>query len=406
MDQTIKSIMEHYTKHLKLDKSLCKQLDDYVKIFINLNEDHVKFFGGNLTGVNFIRFTTSERLRLTEDILEIEEDEIRKQVRALPHIGDTWVRGTDGLNLSLLYLVHLLSENKSLSQKDRYDAQCNALFILQCKFLSSMMAEYFKYPVSEPIALAAYQSLSGKFSIKKYGSWLELLNNRCKAILITERTHQDTIKNFSPDDKIQYMVTDIQGRLKQMILNIYDVTVQVKEKNQSLSAHSDTVELDGDIVLKDLGNIQTDYLHYMRSISDNQREFIKEDLVEIIQNSITTLPKKIFVESLVTFSKNIAIKNSPANQLLEEIIFYIFTYFSENKDVVSNIHDYSRVLKNLKDLYTAGKSNNPSVLKARTLADRVNKPILKTSNAVTVAAVRTGLIMYIILRTLTKNHYS
>lgn len=406
MENTIKSILEQNTKHWTLDKKLFKALDDFVKSYINLNEDHVNFFGSNLTGVHMLKFTTRERLQLTEDILAIDDNEIRRQVRALPHIGDTWVRGTDGLNLALLYLVHLLANDKKNSQNDRYNAQVNALFILQCKFLSSILNEYFDYCTSEPIALATYEALSGKFLIKKHGSWLELIKARCNAILVKEKTHQLAIQQFAPDDKIQYMITDIQGRYKQMIINIMAVTIQVKDKNQSLSAHSDTIEMDGDIVLKDLTNVQTDYLHYLREVVPNQRDFIKEELTDIILNSITTLPKKLLMDSLLAFSKNITTKNSPANQLMEEVIFYVFEYFNENRDEVRNIHDYSRVLRTFKNLYTAGKSVNPSVLKSRALADKVNKGIVKTSNPVSVAAVRIGLILYIILRALTKNHYS
>lgn len=405
MEQTIKDIMARNCSHWKLDKKLAKQLSDFVKYFINRNEDHVNFFGGNLTGVHIIKFTTAERFRMTEEILEIDDLQIQEEVRQLDHIGETWVRGTDGLNLALLYLVHLLANDNKLSSKERYDMQVNALLILQYKFLSSIISSWFKFPVSEEIALATYQSLNGKYSIKKHGNWQALLLNRCRNILIEEKTHLDTIASFQPDDKVQYMITDIQGRLKQLILNIYEITVRIKDAGDAIGTQSSHIELDGEMTLRDITRKQVDYLNYLRKVAPEPREFIKEDLVDVIDVSITTMPKKLLVDALLEFSTDIKTRNSNANVLAEEVIFFCFNYFAENRNVITDTRDYSRVIKTMKDLYNAGKSNTPAILKARKVSEKICKKVVKTNNPATLAGVRTGLILYILLRTLTKEHY-
>lgn len=405
MHETIKDVMVSHTSHWKLDKRLADQLNNFVKMYLNATEDHVNFYGGNLTGVHVIRFTTKDRMTLCEDILDIDDLAIRESVRQLPHIGDTWVRGTDGLNLALLYLVHLLETDKKLNAKMRYQMQVDALLILQYKFLSSIITAYFKYPVSSSVALAVYQSLNGKFAIKRYGTWQQLLLARCEAILVKEKTHLDTIKTFQPDDKIQYMITDIQGRLKSMILNIYSVTMNVKENESSVGISNAMIELDGELTIRDIQRKQNDYLTYIRQVSKDQREFIKMDLVEVIDATITTLPRKLFVDALANYSKVMAQGDKVAGTLTEEIVFFSFKYFSENKQIITDTKDYGKLIKTMKDLYTAGKSNTPSILKSRQLADKLNKKAVKTSNEATKAALRVGLILYILMRTLTKEHY-
>lgn len=405
LHDNIKSIMASHTTHWELNKKLADKLANFVKSFINATEDHVAFFGGNLTGVNIVRFTTKDRMTLVDDIFGIDDLEIQRQVKQLDHIGADWIRGTDGLNLALLYLVHLLEIDTKLNAKMRLDMQTNALLILQYKFISSTLTAYFKYPVSQQVALSTYQSLSGKYLIKKHGTWQALLLARCNNILVKEDTHRTTIKDFGGDDKIQYMITDIQGRLKSLIINIYQVTMNVKSKEDVITTAASMIELDGELTVRDIQRKQTDYLTYIRNVSKNDKEFIKMDLVDVIDATISTLPRKLFVDILIGFSKQMSVNDNNAKVLVEEVIIFLFNYVSENRDIISDTRDYSRLIKTLKDLYTAGKSSNATVLKTRKLADKVNKKTVKISNEVTLSALRIGLILYITLRTLTKEHY-
>lgn len=406
MEADIKPILEKYTSHWVLNARFAKQLANFVKHFINLNEDHVEFFGGNLTGVQRVRFGTNERLMLTEDILDIDDLAIQSEIKKLPHIEATWVRGTDGVNLALIYLVHKLAIDTTLSSKARYDMQVSALLILQYKFVSSILTYFFKYLVKPEDALAVYQSLSGKYHIRKYKTWQAVFLARCHDILVTEDTHRKTIQTFEPDSKVQYMITDIQGRHKQMIINIYGVTIEVKESGGRVNSQTGLIELDGDLTLRDVTRIQNDYLNYIKKVVLNRNEFIKEDLVEIIDSSITTMPRKQFYDVLIAVSEQAAKRDRETIELIEEIIFNSFAYFTENKKVVTDIKDLPNVLKVMKDLYTAGKSTNPSILKSRKIGEKIAKKSTSTTSATTISALRTGLILYILLRTLTKDHYS
>lgn len=406
MQNDIKRVMEKHTQHWKLDRKLAKDLETFKRSFINLNEDHVGFFGSNLTGAHRVRFGIEERMILTEDILEVDDLQIQKDVRAIEHIGSQWVRGTDGLNLSLIYLVHRLAVDTKLSSSVRFDMQMNALLILHYKLLSSILTHWFKYLVKTDTALAVYQSLSGKYSIKKFGTWQALLEQRCKDMLVGQDTHLQTIRTFEPDDKVQYLITDPQTRLKSLIINIYGVTMTVIEQGGGVGNASAFIEIDGDLKLKDITRLQNDYLNYIKKVSQEPADFIKQDIVDVIDSSITTLSKKQLYDVLLHHSEMSKIINSDANILMEEIIFNCFGYFSENPDVVGDLKDFANILKVVKDLYTAGKSTNPSILKSRKLGERISKKAVTTNSAVTISALRTGLILYILLRALTKDYYS
>lgn len=401
----IKLIMQEHCSHIKLDNQLANKLAGFRRRFINENEDHVSFFGSNLMGVYRVRFSNMHRLELTEEIFNIDDLAIQKQVRALPNIGSDWIRGTDGLNLALLYLVHLLAIDTKLSAKARFTMQVDLLLILQYKFMSSWMNYSFKYLVSKEVAVAVYNSLSGKYLIKKYKTWQGVLEYRSQDILLNSPSHKNTILTFTDDNAVQYLVTTIQSQIKSMIINLYGVTLDVIEQDNKLRTSSALISLDGEVVLKDVVRERNNYLNYIKTVSPNAREFIKLDLVEIIDSTITTLPKKLFLDTLVHHSAQCSNSASDSIVLTEEVIFHCFTFFSENPKVVPDLKDLALVIKTIKDLYTAGKSADPSVLKSRKIGEKIAKKATSTKSAVTISALRTGLILYILLRTLTKDHY-
>ena len=57
---TILEIFNDECKHVVIDSHLIKKLKKYQSDFVLKNTDHQEFFGGNLTGVQVVRFTNSD----------------------------------------------------------------------------------------------------------------------------------------------------------------------------------------------------------------------------------------------------------------------------------------------------------------------------------------------------------
>lgn len=400
----IKRILHEHMSHVKIDSNLVRDIEYFLKSFVNRNEEHINFFGSNLTGVNKITFSTEDRNQLCVDLLGVDEFLIKKQIKALPHIGDNWIRGTDGLNLSLLYLCHQI-HNSKLSDKDKQKTIVNCLIILQIKFLSSLLHGYFKYPVSEKLALAVYDALSRRFYIKKYGTWFKILEARAINIYTKGEIHFPVIESFEPDAKIQYMITDIQTRIKAMILAIYDVTVRLKDKGVGLSSQAMLVEQYGKIEVRDIEKNFNTYLIYIQDTMQDERAFIKPELIEIISDSITTMPAKLLSDLLIVISRMAKEDDKKLNEMTREIMIYLFDYLRANKRKADDLSNLGNLIIALKQLFTASKTNNSGVFKLRDYFDNLVKKNIKNKNPATITGVRTGIVLYIILRTLTKNHY-
>lgn len=407
MDETsnrdIKTILADVMSQVKITDSLVRDIDYYVNSYINKNEEHVGFFGSNLTGVSRIVFDSDDRNSWAIEILDIDELEIKTRVRALAHIGKDWVRGTDGVNLSLIYTMHLI-HHSTLSNSSKRKAITNCLVILQVKFLSSLLYGYFKYPVSEKLALAVYDALSRKFYIKKYGTWLAILQARAESIY--DHDHKTTIATFETDERIQYMITDIQTRIKSMILNIYSVTMQLNAKGIGVSSKSMMQEMEGQLEVKAIERDFDTYLNYIQEVIQEPRAFIKDDLANIISDSITTMPIKLLYDVLLAISEKAQLDDKKLSEKTEDILIYTFDHFRENKRSVADLSNLGKLVITLKSLFTASKTNSKTVIELRDYFDKIVKANIKSRNPATIAGVRTGVVLYIILRTLTKNYYN
>lgn len=399
----IHNIMKDVMSQVKVNEQLVRDIDYYTNSYINKNEEHVSFFGSNLTGVNRIIFDSDDRNAWAIEILDIDEIEIKSRVRALEHIGKDWVRGTDGVNLSLIYTMHLL-HHSTLNAKSKRKAIINCLIMLQAKFLSSLLYGYFKYPVSEKLALAVYDALSRKFYIKKYGTWFGILQARAESIY--DFDHTATIVTFQTDERIQYMITDIQTRIKSMILNIYDVTMKLNAKGVGVSSKSMMQKMEGTLEVKTLERNFDAYLNYINQTMQEPRAFIKDEIVDIISDSITTMPKQLLYDVLLVVSEKAQTDDKKLNEKTKDILIYTFDHFRENKRSIENLSDLGKLVITLKSLFTASKTNSSTVIDLREYFDKMVKAHIKSRNPATIAGVRTGVVLYIILRTLTKSYYN
>lgn len=406
MDKTgnhaIKDILDKEMAHLRITQNLVRELENYSERLMSKDDDHISFFGGNLTGVHKIVYTTDDRNTLAIDLLTIDEHSIRKQVRALEHIGSDWVRGTDGINLALLYVSYRL-DNSSLSESLKRRGIMACLMILQFKLLSSMMNNYFKYPVSEKLALAVYNDLSRKFFIKKYRTWRAVLELRAQTIY--DKDHTKTIHTYVTDERLQYVISDVQVRLKTMILNIYEVTMRLHASGSTIGSTGMLMQIENNIEVKDF---ERDFEIYYKYIIDTMGEynaFVKKELVGVIVDSITTMPEKQFYD-VIGVVVELAQKHDPKlESMVREIIIYTFEYLKSNSRSIRDTRNLETLLISLKGLFTASKTNHPTVLMLRDYFDKLVKKSITSKNPATIAGVRTGIILYIILRTISMNAY-
>lgn len=400
----IKSIMDEHGKHLRFDSRLVGQLERFVQNFINKSPEHVKCLGSNLTGVNRLSWSLQDRLEWEEDFLQIDGRELRQAILAIPHMDDVGRVAGDNFNISCCWLAHRFYKS-DLPPRVKEKGMKLSMDILQYKLLSSIHSHYFKFPVDQNVAEATYAELSRKFDIKRYGSWRAVLDSRSENIIATGEIHELTIRQFDDDIAIVKMIQDIQFRLRDKIKNIWEVMANVIENDMKFGSVSSTIELDGALVTRDIERLSTDYLHFIKEAAAERDRFIKPDLVNVVKTIMSTMPEKPYEQLLLVFCDKVSKSDKNAIRLLELTMEHLFNVVLADRKTTMRMNDVPAVINRIRGLYTASRSNNDILEEMKTITEKFVRKDIKIVNNANVAALRTGLLLYIVLRTMVKDHY-
>jgi hypothetical protein len=401
----IKSVLDASCASLKIDSRLLKDIHRYGQLFCNKNTDHVQFFGGNLTGVNPIRFMASDKNEWVDELLGIDEYATRQAIIALPTIDAEWVRGTDVMNISCLYLAHRVM-NSALPHNTKIQGMTDIFLVMQYKLLSSLMAHFFRYPADEATALATYAALSKKYAIKQHGNWHAVLAARSADIIDKNSIHYQTLLKFNDDAAIVYMITDIQGRLRAMIKKIWVVFDLVRTQDAKILTTGGTVVLDGKTVVRDVARNYTPYRRYLSEVVLDKPRFIKSELVGVIASAMHTMPAALLIDTLNSMSDRARTQDKAITALLDDTLLHAFDYLSTDRRAQELMTNIPSLIAKLRALYMASRSSDPALMRMRTQGEAIVKKAIKSRNPSVVASVRTGVMLYLVLRTFAMQHYN
>jgi len=404
---TIKAVFDEAFAHVKFDKELCKRVIQYSLKYMNRNDDHSAFFGGVLLGVNPIRFLDTDRETWYEEVLDIDEDLLYHAFRKVKAINFEFKVMSDVFNYTPIYLCYRL-EQTSLPSDIKRQAMVHAFMVLHYRFLTSLLVKRFRYPADKEIALATYLRLSMRFDIRRFGSWRALLEARAEDLISPNSIYRRAIQNFEPDQSLIRVVTDTQGRIREVVKKIYALYLDTIASGDRVRSTTDTfVGTDGEMVLKDKKNGYAGYLRYINVVIPSTRDFIRDELTHVVESSMGAMSPALFKETLTYLSHNYT---QPHQAYLEEIVketlLYTFDFLQSHRTELGRNTDLAYLLAKLRSLLMASRSSDPAVLKLRSLTEKLVVNATGSRNAAMVAAVRTGTLLYITLRAMTKGHYS
>ncbi len=409
----LNSIFEEHCSHLVFDKKLLKKVMGYEHDFVNKNSDHINFFGGVLMGVDAVLFTARDRSIWFDDLLGIDEYAIECDVKTLkdvvPDDGRTRHVSSDVMNLCCFYMAHKFLTSKHLSNSDRELGAKMCILVFLYKVITSTLYQWFKQYRADPIiAQATYSALSKKYGLKVAGSWGELLKNRAEITSSRGGLHYQRLMNFNDNLEIVYMINDTHGRVKSILKHIRDTFTAVSRNPDLLvKSVSATIELDGEIKIRDKTRLYSTYSRYILDNLIDERSFIINELVTVISNIVTTAPKSALEKSLVYMSANSSVKDDKTVQELCEVTLqHAFDYLTKNPTAMSSSTDIPGLLKKMRDLYQASRATDDYLIKMRELAEGIATRATGSKNKILISAIRNAILLYIILRTFTMNHYS
>lgn len=407
-ENSVKRVFDENCTHLKFDLKLAKRFSDYVISFVNKNEDSMTFFGSGLMGVQIVRFTAQDKDKWFTDVLEVDDILLEEKITELPKINQEWHVSSDLFNLSALWVIHRFMNSPLLNDKQKHQAMLDTALALNIKFLTSILYNVFKYPADPQIAAATYAQLSYKYAIKQYGNWYALLVARCEDFLDEKGIHYQTLKKLNDDTALIYTLNDTQGRIKDIVKNLYSELIKVKSQGLKIKSTSTlTLDNEGEQIVKDKTKNLLGYTRYMQSIISDKDSFIKSELIDVILNVMHTVPPKVFVQVLEYCSVNYRqMGATEIDELVVMTLTHSFSYLNNNRNLLKDTNDIAALISRLRGVYMSSRSTEVELVEIRKKAEVIIKKATKIKNDNVIASLRTSLLLYIVLRGFSKNYYS
>lgn len=412
MDKNIKSIFNDVCKDLKIDQTLSRKIELYRLDFVTKNHDHASFFGGNLTGVNPVRFQDRDNDKWFEEILKVDERLLTDRCHAIidPNFYKT---ASNVMNLSIVWLAHRFANATYLSEKIRFDTLVSLFQILQYPVVTSRLFRHWRYPADKGVAEATLSAMSNKYAIKSKGSWNAVFLDRAMEISdLKTSIHKQTIEKMEIDlaesgQTTAYLINDTRNRIRAMLKNIYDLYLQQLAKGNSIKSASSLVNIEGEQHFRDISKSTEKMRRYLFDILNEKTSFIKEELVVIIEKAMPTMPPKVFETSLEWIPVNYHKREVKIeiDEIMDQLVTHVLSYIGVNKQLFRSSADLADFLTHMKGVYTSSRTKDPVILDIRDRLEKLVFNATKVRTPAVLSATRTGIWMYVILRIFTMNHY-
>lgn len=407
MQKTLKEIFAEEMMVTPIDEALCKRIIKFDKNFVNKNEVHIEFFGSPLLGVHPMRFTDTDRDTWFDEVLEIDESLLKKEFHSSKSINTNHHVAPDTFNFSCLALINKLLEEETLDRRLAETACISVLSILHYKLLGSLLSRFFKYPANKSVAIAAYNQLNKKFDIKQHGSWGKLITAKSQELLQHNNIFYQRIKEFKDNDYIR-SINNVANGIKSYVKSMNDVFYQVREeKTKYLSSSAIGLDVEGKEFIKDVSRKYPDYRAYVHSVISDKSSFIKKELVEIITKIVPSMSADFLIDTLKYMMNNYNHRgNKVVEEIIDETLFFTFDYIEKNKSDTFNTNNLGELMTKLKNVYSSSRNTDESLIKLRKTVEDLTDKAIRSRNPTVISSVRTGVMLYIVLRAFTRNYFT
>ena len=405
---TLKELFDRHFEHVRFDNQLAADCYHFQVGVVHKSDEHMKFFGGNLLGCYALRFMERDVAKFFDEVAGVDPDEIARELPNVKAINMSYEISSDIFNQTVFYMIHrFLTTNEIKNHQVRLHAAYNLALIFNYRCVCALATGYFKYPPDVKTAEAVYANLSNQFILKKLGTWQALMNYRADEITKHDGLHNKTLIEYTNDKAIIEMINDCQGRIRGYIKSIYGVLVDISASGGKIHTSSNlAVNADGVEVIKDKVHNLEIYTGYILSTVPDRNAFVKPELINIVAKTMYTMQIRGFTLVLEWMSDNFGAKDCPEiEQFVTKTMEHSFEYLSENGSILKNTRDLAGMLTKLKGFYTSSRTSDEGLLELRDIGTSIVNKAVGKSNEQAIAAIRTGLMLYVCLRAYTKKYY-
>lgn len=398
---TVLEALDGLFAHIEFNDALAKGLYNYRVGYITQNREHMEFFGGNLLGVNVVRFKDSDVNRFYE-MVDLIYPDVHSEIRRVTTIDHNFKVASDPMNLTLMYMIYKYMTSRKCTEPVRRKAMKDLALIFFYRCAAALISANFKYPADPKVAQMAYANLSQKYLIKKLGSWNKVMDYRAEALLAKDSPHVKTLKFFDNDMEVQYAVSDSQGRIREMFKGYYSEFMLVHEEGGSVAVQKSlTIDAEGEESVREKTTGPENFVFYMRGIIIDPPTFMREDLLNVVARNNANTSYRSIRATLEWMCQQYS--QPKHNKLIDDFMTRTIVqavYFMENNIEANKRRDIGYVLSQLKNLFLSTRSVDPDLIRIREIGESIMLLAHGKQSTSLMMATRTAVIMFVCLRAL------
>ena len=414
-----KTILTNFSNNAELNKPITsEQINDLEQycIYFETKNEHPLALNTATLGIYPIYFLDLEKDMLFS-ILNVSEKELKDVINQTPFINPEFKVRSDAYNNLVIWTAHKIITSETLTSEEKERGLFNIFKMLIYKFFTSTVNHSYRHGANKAIMEATIKSLSNKYYIIQYGTWKKLIEARSKDIYNPESIHYKYLVNYDNDDKVLYILSDTQSRIRTQIrliteayynkyeegdgIDTYSSIGTDKEGNKTIVTNTNTYDL---MIAGILAQIQSparfidNELIHILCIKDKS-SFVKEDTFRKILTTFTQLASlqaanhELELEGTTEDGREIYLGCSI---LVREFIQKTYRYCTLSG---INMSDANAIIKKTKDIYTSSRISDPDILKIKNSFAAFVIGCGESRRPATNATITSLMILYILIRT-------
>ena len=391
-----------------------RMIDQLVRVctLYEVRDDHVEALNSPMLGVNKIHFFDKDQ-RAVFDVFEVDRNDFAKMIQQSGLNKDFKV-SSDVYNVFTVYMAHCIM--KSSLPKSIQEEGCFALWkMLQYKFFSSIVNHMLPYKPNPDVMQATLDGLSAKFDIvnKETNTWKLVMEARARELCQKEgNIHYHSILNFTPDQKVVYVLSDVQTRLRTKIkLVVQEYYKTLEEGKRIASTTMTTDDLEGEKIVKELTGSLDNMIAVICNKALNANQFIRNDVVRIVSKLVPNIRPDMMRTLLMFFSNQSVVQYQKHKQdEIDKTGRYLIGYHILITEIIQrsyrlcilekvNMKSRLAILDKVRNTFRSSRVNDPDILRIKDSVEHLVEIAKVTSRDSTKASLKIAFILYIILLT-------
>ena len=398
-DRKILNIMDEAFEHVKFNNNLVKDMEKWRLKWLNKTNDHRLFLGNPYITTYSIFFTLADESEFFLDLFEVDHHQLAKDIFEDKGMDPSYIVGTQVFNVTCAYLIYRFRFVEKIS-----DGAYVAAMLFNYKNLARLHTDYTKFKAELGVAKMVYDSLSGRFLLKKLGSWQNVIEYRAKDMALSKKGVMFVNLREFKADGVVYAVADSQGRMRDILKNVFSILMDVAANKSKVDTLTSSMKsADGDEILKSVDSTVGNYRSYILGISVDETSFIKPELIDVVAE-LTNTPK---TKNIITTLKYIVVNNNAMeiSQFLEDVVVYSLSYLKRKGHGNIDTRNIEDILTILRGMWVSRRGTESELLRLRKVGDTLVSTATNVSSKSTVTNTRIAVLVYLMLRIVVKSHY-